>query len=245
MLPPVIGHRGAAAQAPENTMAGFRRAVGLGVSWVELDVHVTADGRLAVIHDDTLDRTTNGRGRVGAKTAGQLAMLDAGGWFDPRYRGEPVPMLDQALDILVPSGIGVNIEIKPARGRVAETIGALKAALADLQRAGAPPILVSSFDRTALVAAHERLPELPRALLAEKLPRDWRAVARALECVSIHLNRRHIRPDQAQAVRQAGLELAAYTVNDPAEARKLWSWGVNALFSDAPDLLLAERRKAQ
>lgn len=244
MLPAVIGHRGAAASAPENTLAGFRRAAQLGAPWVELDVHLTADGRLAVIHDATLGRTTNGRGRVAARTARQLAGLDAGGWFAARFRGEPVPMLDDALAVIAQAGMGVNVEIKPTRARARETLIALEQAVKTAWN-DAGPLLISSFDRHALTLAAERLGGWPRALLAERLPRDWRAIARRLDCVSLHLDQRSITSDLPSRIRDTGLELAAYTVNDPARARRLWQWGVDALFSDAPDLLLAERRKAQ
>lgn len=244
-LPPVIGHRGAAGSTPENTLAGFRQAARLGASWVELDVHLTADGRLAVIHDSTLARTTNGRGRVARRTVAQLAELDAGGWFGSRFRGEPLPMLEDALALIAELDLGVNVEIKPARGREAPTLAALKRAIAAAWRVPGPPLLLSSFERRAVAVAAEVLPKIPRALVSRRMPRDWREIAARLGCAGLHLDHRHLDPLRVLAIKSSGLALAAYTVNDPGRAVLLWSWGVDALFSDSPDLLLAEQAKAK
>ena len=99
-LPPLIGHRGAAAQAPENTVAGFRRAAALGLPWVEFDVRLTADRRLVLMHDATLTRTTNGRGRVRDRRLAEIAELDSGSWFAPAFAGERVPTLERAIEVL-------------------------------------------------------------------------------------------------------------------------------------------------
>ena len=113
-IPTVIGHRGCAALAPENTLAGIRHAAALGVRWVEFDVRLCADGGLVLMHDDTLDRTTSGRGRVRDGDSSDMRRLDAGGWFSADFAGEPVPDLEDAMALLGALDMGANIEIKAA-----------------------------------------------------------------------------------------------------------------------------------
>ena len=139
-LPPVIGHRGAAGAAPENTLASIRKARELGATWIEFDVKLTKDGHPILFHDDCLERTTDGRGAVAATTLAEIRRLDAGGWFGPAFRGEPVPTLEQALALCVELRLGINVEIKPCAGREAETAQVTVATLLDVwprDRAGA------------------------------------------------------------------------------------------------------------
>ena len=128
-LPQVIGHRGAAAAAPENTLASIRKAKELGASWIEFDVKLTRDGQAILFHDDRLERTTDGRGAVAATTLAEIKRLDAGSWFGPAFRGEPVPTFDEALMLCAELGLGINVEIKPCRRREAETAAVAMAAL--------------------------------------------------------------------------------------------------------------------
>lgn len=120
-FPIVIGHRGAAARAPENTLAGLRRARSLGCRWVEVDVRLTADDRAILFHDDRLERTTDGRGKVGALSLARIRRHDAGSWFDPSFAEERVPTLEEAVTLLAELRLGVNIELKSPRGREAAT----------------------------------------------------------------------------------------------------------------------------
>src|SRR5204863_4134011 len=121
VLPPIIGHRGAAAHAPENTLAGLRRAKALGCSWVEFDVRLTADNQPVLLHDNRLERTTDGRGRVSAMSLAAVRRHDAGQWFHSSFSGERVPTLEEALMLLAELGLGANVELKAARGKEAVT----------------------------------------------------------------------------------------------------------------------------
>jgi glycerophosphoryl diester phosphodiesterase len=238
-LPAIIGHRGAAGSAPENTLASFRRAAMLHCRWVEFDVRLTADGHPIVFHDDTLERTTTGHGPVAAHRLDEIRRLDAGLWFGKPHRGEPVPTLTEALSLLLELGLQANIEIKAEAGREAETA---RAALIEARRiwpANRPPPLVSSFLRPALAEARRVAPDWPRGLLDKALPRDWPDLVRELGCASINLDHRHVEPDVVNSLRQAGLPLLAYTVNDALRARTLWQWGVRSIFTDRPELLAA------
>ena len=116
-LPLVIGHRGAAGEAPENTLAGLRRAHAVGCKWVEFDVRMTADGELILLHDDRLERTTDGRGKARKLSLAAIRRFDAGAWFDPQSVGEPVPTLCEVIAVLSELGLGANIELKSERGR--------------------------------------------------------------------------------------------------------------------------------
>ncbi len=235
-LPRVIGHRGAAAYAPENTLAGFRLAARLGVSWVEFDVQLTADDVPVVIHDARLDRTTDGIGRVRRTPLARLKRLDAGRWLAPGFAGERVPTLEEALAETAALGLGVNIEIKPGRGSEQRTAHRALAVVAATWPADRPRPLISSFSRRVLAEVQALAPNWPRGLLVGALPRDWRAAAAAFGCVSIHCDQRRLTAPQIAQMRAAGYRVLAYTVNAPDRAAELWEGGVDSIFSDVPDV---------
>ena len=238
LMPKVVGHRGAASHAPENTLAGFRAAKALGAGWVEFDVHLTADGRCVVIHDDLIDRTTDGQGEVGQMTLEELASFDAGAWFDPRFTGETIPTLEEVIDLLGALNLGANVELKPSPGVEDETA----AATLDLLRAAwpdhLPPPLVSSFDYRSLEVACEVAPEIARGLLLEKVTDDWRSQVEAIEATTLHCGHTLLTPARAKEIRAAGYPLFCYTVNHGGRAQELFGWGVSGVFSDVPDQIL-------
>jgi len=233
--PRIIGHRGAALAAPENTLAGFCMAAALNVEWVEFDVRLTSDGRCILLHDDTLDRTTNGRGPVSHLTFDEVRRLDAGTWFGPDFAGQPVPGLEETIGLLAQLKLGAVVELKPAPGAEAATGRTAAAVLAERWPAALPPPVLSSFKPAALAAAREVAPHLTRALLVGTLPRDWRRQVEALDCAMLHADQRRLDRPTVEVVRDAGLSLFAYTVNLPQRAQELFSWGVDSVFSDCPD----------
>ncbi len=223
--------------APENTLAGIRRAAAVGLGAVEFDVMLSADNVPVLIHDETLERTTDGRGAVAATPYASLAELDAGAWFGREFRGEHMPSLEQAGKLCVELGLWANVEIKPGQGFERET-GAIAARMAQaLWRGISPAPLLSSFYPAALEAARESAPGLDRGLLVEHIEPVWAETAKALECVSVHCNCEHLTQAQVDEIRDAGYWLLCYTVNDPKNARRLFSWGVDAIFTDRPDLI--------
>ncbi len=235
-LPPVIGHRGAAAYAPENTLAGFRAAKALGCAWVEFDVRLTADSAPVVCHDDALLRTTGARGRISKLSLAATRQLDAGSWFGPGFAGEGLPTLDEVLALCRGIGLGANIEIKAERSRGPATVAAVADCLARLTE-NLPPVLISSFLADAIEEAGRLIPEIPRGMLWRRLPRTWRSVAAQLGCATIHCGQADLTRKEAAEVCDAGYELLAYTVNDAARARELFAWGIASVFSDAPDII--------
>lgn len=237
-LPRVIGHRGAAASAPENTRASFLRAAQLGALWVELDVQLTKDGVPVVIHDDRLDRTTDGQGLVVDTTLDDLKALDAGSWFAPEFQGERIPTLAEALECIQGLRLGVNIEIKADEDRGAETARAALAVARQVWRRDPP--LVSSFARSALEAAQEAASDWPRGFLVEAVPEDWKQIIRALRCVSLHADQKKLNPSRIREIRDSGAKVLAYTVNSSSQAERLWGWGCTAVFTDRPERLLTD-----
>lgn len=232
--PRLIAHRCGGALAPENTLAGLRIAARLGVKAVEFDVMLSRDGVPVLIHDETLERTSNGRGSVADMTVAELQALDAGGWHHKAFAGEPIPTLAAALMLCDELKLAVNLEIKPARGQDAitgSTVGVLAAACAP--SAG---LILSSFSTVALDAARELAPELAYALLVEAIPADWQQQLKQHGCSALHASARQLDPELAKAVITAGIPLACYTVNQYAEAEALFAQGVAAVFSDRPDL---------
>lgn len=237
VLPRVIGHRGAAGHAPENTLESIRKAAQLGAGWVEFDAKLTGDGAVILMHDDTLDRTTNGIGDVAKTSFADIGRLDAGRWFAPEWQGVRVPRLADALDLLCELEMAANVEIKPCHGRDVETAQAVVAVLRDRWPPSRPWPLLSSFSRKSLAAAAVAAPEMRRGLLVWEHPDDWSDSARDLECISVHCADQHLTPGWAEQIRRAGYGLAAYTVNDRRRAEELRTWGVQCIITDRPDVM--------
>ncbi len=238
-LPPVMGHRCARGHAPENTLAGLRKAAGLGVRWVEFDVKLTADGELILFHDNTLERTTGGSGPVAKATLAEIRALDAGRWFSPDFSGEAVPTLDQAMAFLATRGMGANVEIKASPGREAETGAAVARALSEKWMAGPVAPFLSSFSAESLIAAREAAPRIPRGLLTRQFPRDWAARLERLGCASFHVLDRRLNEARVRAIRSHGYRVLAFTVNDAGRAATLLGWGVESIITDYPERILA------
>jgi glycerophosphoryl diester phosphodiesterase len=241
--PRVLAHRGGGTLAPENTLAGLREGLIRGYRAIEYDIMLARDGVPVVMHDPYLGRTVAGSGNVFDYDAAELALLDAGGWFAREHEGEPVPLFVEFAGFCKAHGVWMNMEIKPAPEYDIETGGTVAriaaALFADEIAAGemSRVPLLSSFSMLALEAAREVAPQVPRACLMSELPPDWERRAQAVEAVGIHTNHRHLTPQLAQEVRAAGYGLFCYTVNDPARARELLGWGVDAFCTDRIDLI--------
>ena len=236
-LPPVIGHRGAAGLAPENTLPGLRAAAAAGCRWVEVDVMLAACGTPMLHHDVSLARIEGVDGRLDRWTAPQLAELDAGAFFGPEFAGTRIPTLADALTEMVRLDLHPNLEIKPAPGAADETARAAAATVRALWPADRPRPLISSFQRDCLTAARAAAPELPRGLIARARPWRWRRALSELDCVSLHLAADRVRPADVREVAEAGWAVAIYTVNDGGVAARLRGWGVHAIITDRPDVM--------
>lgn len=238
-VPRIICHRGASGYAPENTLVAMRKAAELGGRWVEFDAKLTSDNHVILFHDDDLDRTTNGRGKVAATDWETIRKLDAGGWFGETFRGEPVPTLSQTIVELARLGLGANVEIKPCPGREEETGHMVAALLLEEWPDSLPAPLLSSFSAVSLEAARRVAPDLPRAFLASRIAADWRDRVRDLDCAAIHTSHRYLTADLVADLKRAGLAVRVYTVNDRVLGGTLFAWGVDGVFTDFADRLLA------
>jgi len=233
--PRIVAHRGAGALAPENTLGATRLGASMGFKGVEFDVMLAGDGTPVLIHDETLERTTNGSGDVAATPYSELARLDAGSWHGPRWRGERIPMFEQAARLCRELGVWANVEIKPAKGHERTTGEAVARMAQDLWRGADLAPVLSSFSIEALIAARDAATELPRGCLVGKIPADWDGRLRELRCIGLHCNYKHLDETMTAQIRSAGYAVLVYTVNETADARRLLGWGVNCLVTDALD----------
>jgi glycerophosphoryl diester phosphodiesterase len=250
--PRVLAHRGGGALAPENTLAAIRRGFELGFRAIECDARLSRDEVAMVIHDRTLERTTNGRGAVADADAADLMRLDAGAWFGPEHRGELLPTLEAVISFCRAHGVWINLEIKRLPGataRIGEVVARTTARLfadvlhVDGGRAGHVALqapLLSSFGVEALQAARAAAPCLPRGWLVGAIPPNWEGQLEALRCVALHADHETLTPELVRAVKDAGYWLFCYTVDAPQRARELFSWGVDALCTDRIDLIGAD-----
>ena len=219
-----FGHRGAAGHEPENTIRSVRRALGLGADGVEVDVHF-ADGQLVVIHDDTLNRTTDGRGRVAKKTFAHLRSLDAG-------LGERIPTLAEIFDAVSRRAV-VNVELKGPH--TAAPVAALIAEYVTRHGWSYDDFLVSSFDHERIREAKKLRPEIRVGALIEKIPRGLAKFAEDLGAWSLHAGKRCVTPALVADAHRRGLKVFVYTVNQPAEIARMQALGVDGVFSDVPE----------
>ena len=231
-----IAHRGAGKLAPENTLAAFRLGAQYGYRMFECDAKLSADGEVFLMHDATLERTTNGHGTGGDLDWHALSQLDAGSWHSSPYAGEPLPRLETLARFCLAGDHFLNIEIKPTPGTERHT-GEVVAREAAQLWAGQPvPPLLTSFKPEALAGALASAPALPRGLLLDTLWDGWLAQAQALGCVAAVCN--HVLWDAASvaSVHAAGMRCLSYTVNDEVAAQRLLELGTDGIITDRVDL---------
>ncbi|OCT12225.1 glycerophosphodiester phosphodiesterase [Paenibacillus pectinilyticus] len=229
--PIVIGHRGSAGEAPENTLASFALAVEQGADGIELDVQLTKDGEIVVCHDLTLDRTTNGSGYIGEKLWEDLKHLDAGSWFSEAFTGERIPLLRQVFDLL-PRGFLINVEVKHAyEGKMEK---ALLALLREIDRW--EDIVISSFDHKVIHRIKQAQPNAKVGVLYAANLIDHAAYARQLgvDVFSLHPYHQCIEQEDVRAAASAGLAVYPYTVNHTADYKRMIAADVTGIITDYP-----------
>ncbi len=231
-----IAHRGASGVAPENTKIAFVRALDLGARAIELDVQLTRDDMIIVFHDDTLERTTDGTGRVAETDFKTIARLDAGSWFAPKYARAEVPTLDEVLSAFAPRAI-LNIELK-ADERVERLV---KRVVTTVARFDAFATAVfSSFDPAALRLLRKLVPEARIGVLCvERTLNEAFLLAEELAAENLHLPRAVVEPATVARAHAAGRGVWAWTANEPVEIARLIDAGVDGIISDFPDRVRA------
>lgn len=230
-----IAHRGAGRLAPENTLAAFRLGAGHGYRMFECDVKLSADGVAFLMHDATLERTTNGKGTGGDQSWKKLSLLDAGSWHSRTYAGEPLASLDNVARYCTHNGYLLNIEIKPTPGLEAQTGTAVANAAARLWEGAVPPLL-TSFQPDALEAARVAQPQLPRGLLLDSLWKGWLETALTLDCTALVCNHALWDSSSVLQAQSAGFRCLSYTVNDEWAAQRLLDLGIDGIITDRIDL---------
>ena len=231
-----IAHRGAGKLAPENTLAAFRLGAAHGYRMFECDAKLSADGVVFLLHDTTLDRTSNGQGIGGDLPWQTLSQLDAGSWHSRTYAGEALPTLEALARFCLANGHLLNIEIKPTPGTEAATGEAVARLAARLWAGAAVPPLLTSFKPDALATAQAAAPELPRGLLVDTLWSGWFEKALALDCVAVVANYSLWDAVTVAQVHGAGMRCLSYTVNDDLAAQHLLALGSDGIITDRIDL---------
>lgn len=237
ILPHIIGHRGCADYAPENTLEAIHTSADMGVEWVELDVKLTRDEVPILFHDEMMERTSNGEGPVSLLTYDEIKELDAGSWFSESFIGAKIPTLEDAVDVLIERGLGLNLEIKPCPGRERETaevaLDILSQIWDDHER-----LIISSFSHVSLEAAQEMTNDWARGLLLpEEWPENWAEMVEYLDVTTIHIEGNTCTREQVEDAIHLEKKIIGYTLNDPTRARFLQSWGVDSFITGVPDVI--------
>ena len=235
--PILIAHRGGSLEAPENTLAAFQHAIRVGAQYVELDVQMSSDGALVVIHDDTLDRTTSGSGPVGALTFEQLRRLDAGSHFGPQFKGEPIPTLREVLDLCVEASVGVVIELKSPHlypGMV-EKVAAL---LGEIWMRGAENLWCISFDHDSIRQLRALDPTVPLGYLYEPHEQQFVHPDDIVQAYCPYYRTALAHPAQVARAHELGKLVFVYTVDEEEDVRRLTASGVDGMVTDRPGSLM-------
>ncbi|HVS86814.1 MAG TPA: glycerophosphodiester phosphodiesterase family protein [Candidatus Acidoferrum sp.] len=237
----MIAHRGASGHAPENTLAAFKRAVALGATFIETDLQLTRDSRFVAMHDGTVNRTTNGQGKVHDMTMAELRRLDAGSWFGSEFAGERVPTLDEILGFSKKHDVVFYLELKPSGSWGGEhaLVGALR------ESGEIPRAVVISFDADILARLRQIEPTLMTGLLYDGQIEE--PLEKALEVGARQLAMRGdlVTPALLKDARKRDLQVVCWTVNHPAHIRMLMAAGVDGIMSDYPDRLVAAQKKEE
>lgn len=238
-VPYVIGHRGAQGYAPENTMPSFRKALEMHVDLIELDVHITGDDRVVVLHDESLERTTGLPRMVGDLTWEELSRLDAGSWFGDEFAGTRIPLLEEVLR-WARGKTRLVVEIKHGQPRcdrlVEKTVELIKSYRME------DAVEVISFDHRLVRMVKELAPEISAGILYVAILADPVAAARAAHADALHPLYLFLDEATIREAHRAGLAVSTWVVNEPEVALKLASWGVDSIASDYPDRIIEALR---
>ena len=250
--PRIIGHRGAKGSAPENTLASICAAKAQGCAWVEVDVMLSKDKFLVIHHDNKLDRCTDAHGYVWDLTLEELQKLDAGSHFHASYAGERIPRLAEVIACCHENALLLNLEVKHVTEEASSTPTAEEAAMEEelamlvcdeIERLKVQPqdLVFSSFSRVCISVLRRRLPHITCAFLVNIIPDDWAEFYDEHQCVSLNFDHTSNTREQVEECRRSrpDVPLFSYTVNDPARALELLTWGVSGVFSDHPALVEA------
>jgi glycerophosphoryl diester phosphodiesterase len=235
--PILVAHRGGSLEVPENTMAAFRHAIEVGARYVELDVQMSSDGVLVVIHDETLDRTTDSSGAVGAHTFEELQNLDAGSHFAPEFAGERIPTLREVMELCVENGVGVVVELKSPHlyPGMEEKVAAL---LGEMWTRGAENIWCISFHHDAIRKMRTLDAALPLGYLYPPAEMNFVHPDDVVQALCPYYKSAVAQPEQVARAHELGKFVLVYTVDEPDDMRAVAAAGIDGMVSDRPTLML-------
>ncbi|WP_243355669.1 glycerophosphodiester phosphodiesterase [Bacillus litorisediminis] len=230
----IFAHRGSKGTHPENTLAAFQKAIELGVDGIELDVHVTKDGELVVIHDETVDRTTNGTGRICDLTLAEIKQFDAGSWFSPNFADEKIPALTEVLQLLKSTDILINIEIKSdiiAYENIEEKV------LAAIKNSGLneSQFIISSFNHYSVARFKKLAPQIETAILFMEILLDPWEYAANMGASALHVYEPVAFTEMSKCAMKHGFPVRVFTVNSHEHMRALMDLQLSAIFTDFPE----------
>ncbi|RNM24233.1 glycerophosphoryl diester phosphodiesterase [Dickeya undicola] len=233
----LIAHRGASALAPENTLAAMREAAKRGAKWLEVDVKLTRDSQPVIIHDDRVDRTTNGRGWVAGLTLEDIRRLEARAHFDDAFAGVTIPTLQELIACVLELDMGLQLELKPTAGDDVETAEVALTVLKSMWPANRDRLFLSSFSVRAIQTAARLMPDVPRAFAVVVPPKRPVALLQETNCQILHCLSDLLDDDAQHILADSGIEYAVAIVNDAAQAQRFLDNGAQTILSDIPDLL--------
>jgi glycerophosphoryl diester phosphodiesterase len=232
----ISGHRGAAALAPENTLSGFKKALQSGIKWIEVDAQLSADNTPIMFHDETVNRCTNGEGSVADLTLEQLQALDAGSWFSNEFSGEKIPTLEQALVFFLKNDLIMNLEMKIHHQHQVQPLVEKVAEVLTQVNFPSEKLILSSLSKSALEHCHQIMPNIRRGYVTKQNPLPILEKLKSMNLYSVHVHCEILNQEMAQKISQSGFKLATFTLNDPQQASKFRSWGVDMIITDKPDI---------
>ncbi len=234
---PIIAHRGAPLLAPENTLPAMRAAVEKGAKWVEIDVKLTKDLKPVILHDDKVDRTTNGQGFLAGMTLEEVRRLDARASFGEEFAGIQVPTFEELLETVLELDVGLQVELKPTPGDDLDTAEVSLQVLKDMWPRNRERLFITSFSIQSIHAAARLLPDVPRAFAVIVPPRDPVSLLKETKCEVLHVLQELLSDDAAKILADSGVEYAVAVVNDREQAEHFLRNGAQSISTDIPDLL--------
>ncbi|WJM86574.1 glycerophosphodiester phosphodiesterase family protein [Dickeya chrysanthemi] len=233
----LIAHRGAPSLAPENTLIAMHKAAQRGATWLEVDVKLTRDCQPVIIHDDRVDRTTNGRGLVAGLTLAEIRRLEARAQYGEAFAGVTIPTLQELITCVLELDMGLQLELKPTAGDDVETAEVALAVLKSMWPANRERLFLSSFSVRSIQAAARLMPDVPRAFAVVVPPKKPLALLKETHCQILHCLSELLDEDAQRILTDSGIEYAVAVVNDAAQARRFLDNGAQTVLSDIPDLL--------
>ncbi len=243
ICPQVIAHRGASYYAPENTQAAIELAVAQGATWVEVDLQLTQDDNIVIMHNPTLNKRTNGKGKIIKLNKNDIVKLDAGSWHSAKYAGQKVLSLEKLIKLITRLNINVNLEIKTLAGKNIKTAMIVANILRKHWPEKKPLPLVSSYSTNAIETMLQLFPEVPRAIIVGEWNDYLAQVTISLKCVSINADRRVVNEKSLAEMRKTGKKVLIHTVNGVKSAINFFNLGVDGIFTDRPDIIIETLKK--